>query len=85
MTAKEILEEVLSSISLQNRMFICNAIDDVSSCKTAKELKVHFNNPSNIPEEYRGLNWIGDRVSGLWLATAKEERIDYLKHLISKL
>lgn len=85
MTKKEILEKVIEIIASEEKRFICNAIDLVSNCKNAREIKAHFNNPSNIPYEFRGQKWHGDGVAGIWFYGAKEERITYLKHLISKL
>lgn len=85
MTKKQILRKSLLLIKRDKYMFTCNAIEATSKCELSGELLKHFGEPSNIPEEFRGENWRGSVFSGLWTYDAKEERIAYLKHLISRL
>lgn len=85
MTKKQILRKALLLIKTDKYMFTCNAIEATSKCELSGELLKHFREPSNIPEEFRGENWRGSELSGLWTYDAKNERISYLKYLISKL
>lgn len=61
-----------------NRLYINEKIDK----ETLLRLEANFENPNNIPEEFRGENWHG--TESLWKEHELEMRVKYLQYLIKQ-